>query len=144
MAVLAGVVVCGPVSIPFLAGVVTAVVYGLVDYRGSFETGDTTLVAVGTVDGSALVSGTVYSPACVRLKVLDTVDAKVGFKMTGTTFYSIIMAGLCIMAICTQRCTDSGFGQCCKMNTTTVMTCTVCTPGSCTEIRMVVYGSVAY
>ena len=34
VAVLAGVVVCGPVSIPFLAGVVTAVVDGLVDYRG--------------------------------------------------------------------------------------------------------------
>ena len=142
--VLAGVVVCGPISSPFLAGVVTAMVYGLVDDRGGFKAYDTALVAVGTVDGRALVSRAVDSPACVGLKVLDTVDAKVGFKMTGTTFYSIIVTGFCIVAICTQRCANHGSGQCCKMNTTAVMTCTVCTPGSCAEIRMVVYGSVAY
>ena len=110
MAVLAGIVVCGPVSGPFLAGIVTAVVDGLVDNRCSFKTCNTTLVAVGTVDSRALVSGTVHSPAVIGLKILDAMDAKVGFKMAGTAFYSIIMAGLCIVAICTQRCANRGSG----------------------------------
>ena len=110
VAVLAGVVVCGPVSIPFLTGVVTAVVNRLVDNWCSFKTCNTTLVAVGTVDGRALVSETVYSPACIGLEILDTVDAKICFKVAGTTFYSIIVTGLCIMAVCTQGGTDSGPG----------------------------------
>ena len=85
VAVLAGVVVCGPISAPFLAGVVTAVVDRLVDNWCGFKTSDTALVAVGTVDGRTLVGRAVDSPACVGLEILDTVDTKVGFKMAGTT-----------------------------------------------------------
>ena len=67
MAVLAGIVVCGPVSGPFLAGIVTAVVDGLVDNRCSFKTCNTTLVAVGTVDSC----GIACTESCRRCDIFD-------------------------------------------------------------------------
>ena len=68
--VLAGVVVCGPISSPFLAGVVTAMVYGLVDNWCGFETCDTTLVAVGTI----YCCGVAFTEACGGCYVFDWMD----------------------------------------------------------------------
>ena len=102
VAVLAGVVVCGPISPPFLAGVVTAVVDGLVDYWGSFETSNTTLVAVGTI----YCCGVACTESCRWSNIFNRMNLVSGIAVVdvaGEAGNGATVVLPCIVTACTER-----------------------------------------
>ena len=110
MAVLAGGVVCEPVSIPFLPGIVTAMIDGLGDCWCGFETSDTALVAVGTVDGG----GVAGVEACGWSDIFDWVNLVSGITvvdMAGETGDTAAVVLPCIVTVDTKGIVESGNGE---------------------------------
>ena len=102
VAVVAGGVVCEPVSIPFLAGIVTAMIDGLGDDWCGFETCYTALVAVGTVDSCCIT--------CVeagrRSDIFDWVNLVSGITavdVAGETGNGTAVVLSCIVTAGTER-----------------------------------------